>query len=181
MDHLRVLVLFHMKNKLLIAPLLFSTFFMASTGQASIRGLTKEQVVTDDEGKSFKQISVTCRNFSGTRTLRRPESGGKWCDTAVPGFCASQKVKAANRVCSKRYKDALVGTTKKPEVATDPISKPVVPTESPRRTELSPELTELEKEKIAIEQKRLQIEQRQMELEQREKELRKQKESLNGV
>ena len=188
-----------MLNKNPLFALFLLSVMMINTSEASVRTLGKATVVNDSNGNSFKQVSVTCRNFSDTRFLRQPVSGGKWCDSKQPDFCASQAIKAANKVCSKRYMDALNDSVPKTIVKDTPIKetpKSVAPSNSDSAVVAEPQVdaptpivekqiadnepTALEQERNSLEEERLSIKRKQDELEQRKQRLLEDKKKLEA-
>lgn len=110
------------------------------------------------DGQQYDSASVKCSTIVSGRTLLKRKGTSEWCDSTVVSACYSDKIKAAQFVCSKSYRRQL----KKFDVSnSSEIDKK-------SKDELTISVDELNAEKIKIEGALLEIRAKRSALRQRE-------------
>lgn len=154
-------------NKIILITLILLALPLSS--QASkVSKITRPVSV---ENGLYKQVTVTCSNFSELRTIRKAEGQSLWCAGTEQEKCSSQKLKAAALACTNSssklvkakepIKKEVAKKAPNPVVATKPPFKPDA-VEETNPLIIEAQLIEIKQQQIELRRKTLEIEKRKL-------------------
>ena len=153
-------------NKLvMIVFIAISILGVTSVSAAKVASVSGGSSVNID-GQEYQSVSVKCRNASARPILLKRKGERQWCDSVFTSECSSEKVRAAQFVCSSGYSRKLK------QLAVGSPSEPVVLVEE-KKLAVSVNNDVLNAEKLKIENAILAIKARRLVLSHREADLLK--------
>ncbi len=137
-----------------------------STALAKVSSISGASLVTID-GQEYQSVAVKCRSGRVRSTLLNNKITKQWCDSTVASACYSDKIRAAQYVCSSSYSRAVkelsvsssVESDNEVVVAVEPAPAPVVNNDA-----LNAEKQKIDDAILAIKAKRLVLRQRETDL-----------------
>lgn len=135
---------------------------MSNTALAKVSSISGASLVTID-GQEYQSVAVKCRSGRVRSTLLNNRNTKQWCDSTVVSACYSDKIRAAQYICSSSYNRAVKQLSVSSSVELDK-EVAVEPELAVNTDALNAEKQEIDDAILAIKAKRLVLRQRETDL-----------------